>query len=898
MSKKILLVSVLLVSSAALVAAIGGTKPYPKAIQKAAGEREGEPTPVIESTPLKAHTRWTTPQQEQRMGQWIRASDTGESSPGKAFSPQPDTLRYDSWPGSGQYLYFNGAVWGDVRFTVLNDSFQLSSVYLFLRNTASGVTVCTVYISPDTLGQGAFAGCHLPDIGNAYDTIVTAVPTSSGWTQVDISPPIKFKPSGTNFHVTAGLSAADIGWMFTVDMDGSSTFRSMLADPDLADTTWWCGMPYDLIIRAGGTLWGQVTDLAVMTISNDLDLFFPETGSTVQFEATVRNVGETSILAGDYDITFAVKDTLGAVTSLGTASNTAQIGPGATQTISAPSTWTASPEADYVAYAYLSYSDPSDLNADNDTAAMSQQPFTGTHLDYTDPWEHSYYSIHFIDGAQIAMKYATHCDAVVIDSIAFAATFAVTGDEWIHLYIWDGDKLDEPTNLVWEDSVYVHCDQTEVYYIVVNDVSQTVNGPTFTVGFGAYEEGSQYIEPYYESAPMLACPDGPGDAGNLQMHPVGWTRFVGSSWERDLNDWVIDAFARCVPLAEYEVAPIRIDFPTNANWLRPESLYTASATVRNNGTQTVSFNVAADDGQAWSGSGTVTNLLPGDTYTVSFTPDWVPDTLLKDYRFTIITQLVGDEIPENDTLVGYIIRATYPDSCHLWLDDGSEDTVWIGGSVYYLSADVWWGNEFMASDCSFDSAIVSHVSVFTGTYHSEPEDTAFPDDYVDPFEISIWKQVGNETVMVSMDTVLGDMDESGLVWWIPNPPPVVLHDEHFWVLMSNVVDSRGDESVTYDTVLNYPTRQWGYHPDLGWWNPVDNGDTFPDWNIRAWLDPVAAPGYACGDANGDGRITIADATYLVAFIYRGGPAPLGRGDVNMDGRTTIADATYLVAFIY
>jgi hypothetical protein len=45
-------------------------------------------------------------------------------------------------------------------------------------------------------------------------------------------------------------------------------------------------------------------------------------------------------------------------------------------------------------------------------------------------------------------------------------------------------------------------------------------------------------------------------------------------------------------------------------------------------------------------------------------------------------------------------------------------------------------------------------------------------------------------------------------------------------------------------------------------------------------------------------VTIADATYIVAHIYRGGPAPVQNSDVNVDGRLTIADATYLVAFIY
>ena len=55
---------------------------------------------------------------------------------------------------------------------------------------------------------------------------------------------------------------------------------------------------------------------------------------------------------------------------------------------------------------------------------------------------------------------------------------------------------------------------------------------------------------------------------------------------------------------------------------------------------------------------------------------------------------------------------------------------------------------------------------------------------------------------------------------------------------------------------------------------------------------------ACGDCNGDGRITVADATYLVSYIYRGGPAPIGSGDVNLDARITVADATYIVSYIY
>ena len=62
--------------------------------------------------------------------------------------------------------------------------------------------------------------------------------------------------------------------------------------------------------------------------------------------------------------------------------------------------------------------------------------------------------------------------------------------------------------------------------------------------------------------------------------------------------------------------------------------------------------------------------------------------------------------------------------------------------------------------------------------------------------------------------------------------------------------------------------------------------------------PSCGPAFACGDCNGDGRITVADATYLVSYIYRGGPAPIGSGDVNLDARITVADATYIVSYIY
>jgi hypothetical protein len=55
-----------------------------------------------------------------------------------------------------------------------------------------------------------------------------------------------------------------------------------------------------------------------------------------------------------------------------------------------------------------------------------------------------------------------------------------------------------------------------------------------------------------------------------------------------------------------------------------------------------------------------------------------------------------------------------------------------------------------------------------------------------------------------------------------------------------------------------------------------------------------------GDANGDEQINVADAVYLINYIFRGGPAPypLDLGDANCDGDVNVGDAVYLIAYVF
>jgi len=71
---------------------------------------------------------------------------------------------------------------------------------------------------------------------------------------------------------------------------------------------------------------------------------------------------------------------------------------------------------------------------------------------------------------------------------------------------------------------------------------------------------------------------------------------------------------------------------------------------------------------------------------------------------------------------------------------------------------------------------------------------------------------------------------------------------------------------------------------------------------RRWLMAhlAGAFNYVAGDANGDEAVNLADAVYIINYVFKGGPAPvpMEAGDANCDGTTNLADAVYLVNYIF
>jgi hypothetical protein len=126
--------------------------------------------------------------------------------------------------------------------------------------------------------------------------------------------------------------------------------------------------------------------------------------------------------------------------------------------------------------------------------------------------------------------------------------------------------------------------------------------------------------------------------------------------------------------------------------------------------------------------------------------------------------------------------------------------------------------------------------------------------------------------------------------------------------------------ILYDTVPDtncWVCTLWAGNECLNWERvsipPPGGCDSIDvDTNLVPYLDTVnvilidgsvEVLSYVCGNINGDanGDVNVADLTYLVAFLFQGGPPPqpMESGDVNCSGgEPNVADLTWLVGFLF
>lgn len=75
---------------------------------------------------------------------------------------------------------------------------------------------------------------------------------------------------------------------------------------------------------------------------------------------------------------------------------------------------------------------------------------------------------------------------------------------------------------------------------------------------------------------------------------------------------------------------------------------------------------------------------------------------------------------------------------------------------------------------------------------------------------------------------------------------------------------------------------------------------FADWGDGLIAYAKYEEPYTCGDANGDGKINVGDAVFLINYIFKDGsaPAPIQAGDANCDTKVNVGDAVYLINYVF
>ena len=136
--------------------------------------------------------------------------------------------------------------------------------------------------------------------------------------------------------------------------------------------------------------------------------------------------------------------------------------------------------------------------------------------------------------------------------------------------------------------------------------------------------------------------------------------------------------------------------------------------------------------------------------------------------------------------------------------------------------------------------------------------------------------------------------DSGLSWsgGDPDAGDTVRYDVYFGSSPSPPLVSSSQSATTYDpgTMMYDSTYYW----NIVSWDNHDTSRVGPIWSF------TAEPGWIRGDPNRDREITVADAVYLINYMFNNGPAPdpLEAGNVNCDGEVGLSDVIYRINYLF
>jgi hypothetical protein len=413
---------------------------------------------------------------------------------------------------------------------------------------------------------------------------------------------------------------------------------------------------------------------------------------------------------------------------------------------------------------------------------------------------------------------------------------------------------------------FTHWYDTELRYDGGNFAVSTDNGATWNViePFDRYDTAGNSSNPLGQDRMFTGHGQGYWEVSTFPLSDyAGQTVLARLGFGADASvfypGWYVDdmGFINCsVFRPANEVELVSIDGPLG-EIVEGES-YPVTATVRNRGSNIVSFNVHAADNRTYTNDQAVTDLAPDASIQLTFA-NWTIDFACSTYTLTVTTQLGGDEDPSNDSKSSTF--EAMPTSNHSMVyDDGVIDNAWRFLPPYWIIA-----NEF---NVAFQGATLNSVTYLFTNLDNFP---TWPNTTRDSVELYIFTDADadglpDDLPVASKRTV--PPDHGPVIWNVSCDANVIINCESFWAGWA-LIDSLLPEGICMDAATDFPTVSWTRR--AGVWAPEDAFDG--DDAIRAYLtgDPTLAADIALGSLGMAGEAQPGEADTVSNTLDNAGP---------------------------
>jgi len=138
-------------------------------------------------------------------------------------------------------------------------------------------------------------------------------------------------------------------------------------------------------------------------------------------------------------------------------------------------------------------------------------------------------------------------------------------------------------------------------------------------------------------------------------------------------------------------------------------------------------------------------------------------------------------------------------------------------------------------------------------------------------------------------------------WSTDDPPPYEESPEFYYLQVS--INSSFSNLVfagdVYETTYSVPAENFT-EGNYYWWRLRGKDEVGHSSAYQSSPFSFQFLGFICGDVNMSGGVNISDITFLVGYLFGGGPAPdpIEAGSVNGDPNINISDITYLVGYLF